>query len=125
LDTDNALEGVRESWFYFHLEADQYETMFDHTSIRFVEARESIEKALGSGDLTGVPAELIDPALWMIVGRPDSAAAALLDEFTSDPDQYLGWIWTETFDPMRNEPAYLEALKLVNLEGRTPQRTPR
>jgi len=125
LDTDNALAGARESWFYFHLEADQYETMFDHTSIRFVEARESIEKALGSGDLTGVPAELIDPTLWMIVGRPDSAAAALLDEFTSDPDQYLGWIWTETFDPMRNEPAYLEALKLVNLEGRTPLRTPR
>ncbi len=125
LDTDDALEGVRESWFYYHLEADQYETMFDHASIRFVEARESIEKALGSGDLTGVPAELIDPTLWMIVGRPDSAAAALLDDFTSDPDQFLGWIWTETFDPMRNEPAYLEALKLVNLEGRTPLRTPR
>ncbi len=125
LDTDDALEGVRESWFYYHLEAGQSETMFDHASIRFVEARESIEKALGSGDLTGVPAELIDPTLWMIVGRPDSAAAALLDDFTSDPDQFLGWIWSETFDPMRNEPAYLEALKLVNLEGRTPQRTPR
>jgi len=125
LDTDGALGGARETWFYFHLQTGQYETMFDHASPRFVEARESIDKALESGDLAGVPAELIDPTLWMIVGRPDSAAAALLDDLTSDPDQFLGWIWTEAFDGIRDQPAYLEALKVVNLEGRTPQRTAR
>jgi TolB-like protein len=125
LDPDGQVPQARWVWFRMNLDAGHYEAMFDHASIRFVEARESIEKALESGDLTGVPAELIDPTLWMIVGRPDSAAAALLDDFTSDPDQFLGWIWSETFDPMRDQPAYLEALEVVNLEGRTPLRTAR
>jgi len=125
LDTDGALEGGLADWFNFHLMAGQYKRMFDRAPKRFIEARESIEQALESGDLTGVPAELVGATFWMAVGRPDSAAAALLDDFTSDPGQFLGWIWSEAFDPMRDQPAYLEALEVVNLEGHTPQRTPR
>jgi len=125
LDTDGALGGLRDSWFYYNLEAGHYETMFDHAPVHLADARGSIERALETGDLTGIPADVIDATLWMIVGRPDSAAVDMLEDFTEDPGQWPGWIWTETFDPFRDQPAYLEALRLLNLEGRTPQRTPR
>ena len=125
LDTAGALAGVRESWFYYYLEAGQYDVMFQNAPPRFVDAREGIEEALQSGDMTGVPADVNDPTLWMIIGQPDSAAAALLADFEADPGQFPGWIWSDTFDPIRDHPDYLEALKAFNLEGRTPQRTPR
>lgn len=125
LDTGSLLVQVLGTWFYLSLESGRYETMFDHAPAHLADARESIERALETGDLTGVPADVVDATLWMIVGRPDSAAVDMLEDFTEDPGQWSGWIWTETFDPLRDQPAYLEALKLFNLEGRTPQRTQR
>jgi TolB-like protein len=125
LDTAGALAGVRKSWFYYYLEAGRYDVMFQNAPPRIVDAREGIVEALESGDVTGVPADLIDATLWMVIGRPDSAAAALLADFEADPGQFPGWIWSDIFDPIRGQQAYLEALKILNLEGRTPQRTPR
>jgi len=125
LDMDGALTGLRDSWFWASLEARRYDAMFDYAPPEYVEARASIEEALRTGDVSVMPADLVDATLWMITGHPDSAAAALLEDFSTDPGQWLGWIWTETFDPMRDQPVYLEALRVVNLEGRTPLRTPR
>ncbi|MEE8487943.1 MAG: hypothetical protein V3S56_07220, partial [Gemmatimonadota bacterium] len=58
----------------------------------------------------------------MILGNPDSVAvqlASLARRYSLTP------IWSSVFDPLRDHPVYLEMLRQVNLEGATPQRTPR
>ena len=78
-----------------------------------------------AGDLSEVPSDNISPEMWILVGEPDRAAADLLEEFTDNPAPNGSYIWDPVYDSIRDHPAYLEALRLVNLEGRTPQRTPR
>lgn len=58
----------------------------------------------------------------MILGNPDSVAVELA---RSAPLYSLNQIWAPVFDPLRDHPVYLEMLRQVNLEGATPQRTPR
>ena len=79
-------------------------------------------KGLGSRDLSSVPANVLSANLWLIVNEPDSAAAIILQDLTEHRYPY---IWEPIFDPIREHPDYLEALSIANLEGRTPQRTPR
>ncbi len=125
LDTEGQIPQAAEVWYFLNLEAGNYDVMFDHGDEELLEARDAIVRGLESGDLGAVPEDGLDPTLWMIVGRPDSAAAVLLGDISEDPNQNNSWIWDAIFDPIRDEPAYLEALEHLNLVGATPQRTPR
>jgi TolB-like protein len=64
------------------------------------------------------------PSIWMAIGRQDSALVAV-DRHASRIDASVSWIWSTVLDPIRDEPEMLEALRRLNLEGRTPDRTPR
>ena len=125
LDQENAVPQVRDSWFYANLAAGRYEKMFEHAPPALTEAKQEILTGLRSGDLSQVPRDLLSPELWQMVGEPDRAAALLVTEFTEDTGLDEGYIWNPIFDPIRDHPAYLEALRIGILEGRTPQRTPR
>jgi TolB-like protein len=75
----------------------------------------------------GLPPEardqmLSDPMLVLLLAGPDRAAAALLETARTDPLSALQVVWMPMFDPIRDRPAYLEALRVLNLEGRTPLR---
>lgn len=86
--------------------------------------RESILAALRAGDHRVLTAAFLKrPSVWMALGQPDSAlsrVAALVE----DPQVTSSWIWLPVLDPIRDEPEFQEALRRLNLEGRTPQRTP-
>ena len=59
---------------------------------------------------------------FMMLGYPDSAVARLAE---TAPAFTPAVIWSPVFDPLREHPVYLEMLREMNLEGATPQRTPR
>jgi TolB-like protein len=125
LDTDGQIPQAADVWYFLNLEAGNYDVMFDEGGEELLEARDAIVRGLESGDLSAVPEEALDATLWMIVGRPDSAAAVLLGDISEFPNQNNSWLWDAIFDPLRDQPAYLEALERLNLVGATPQRTPR
>jgi TolB-like protein len=85
--------------------------------------------ALHAGSLDGLPREfqnqLLDsgpPYYLVLLGRPARAAERLLEEAHSSPTWAVAMIWMPIFDPIRGQPAYLEALRVLNLEGVTPDR---
>jgi len=86
-------------------------------------------KALRTGDLGSFPRVFLEEkdwtSLWMVFGQPDSAAVEFQSKVAIRPGQNISWIWLAIFDPIREHPAYLEALRALNLEGAVPQRTPR
>ena len=54
------------------------------------------------------------------MGQHARAAERLLEEAQSRPKWALTILWMPLFDPIRQQPAYLEALRVLNLEGVTP-----
>ena len=124
LDEDGSVPQLKSLWYFLTLEVERYEDMFRHAPEHVVDARAAIEAAVRSGDMDGVPPRLRESTLWMKVGQPDSAAAAFLEDMEDEPG-FKGWIWIPLFDPIRDHPDYVKGLRLVNLEGRTAQRTPR
>jgi len=83
--------------------------------------------ALQSGNLDGLPPELRaelqqNPFLPMVLEHHDQAAEQLLESARTDPLRALQMIWMPLFDPIRDHPAYLETLRVLDLEGVTPDR---
>jgi len=85
--------------------------------------------ALHAGSLDGLPAEFQNqfldsggPYFMMLLGQHARAAERLLEQAHSVPVWALTIIWMPIFDPIRERPAYLEALRVLNLEGVTPDR---
>jgi adenylate cyclase len=85
--------------------------------------------ALHAGSLDGLPREfqnqLLDsgPPYYLVpLGRPARAAERLLEEAHSAPTWAVAMIWMPILDPIRQQPAYLEALHVLNLDGVTPDR---
>lgn len=75
--------------------------------------------------LLGLPRDYLNRArLWMAIGRPDSARAAI-DRQASRIDLATSWVWAPQLDPIRDEPEMQAAMRRLNLEGRTVDRTPR
>ncbi|MEN8145080.1 MAG: hypothetical protein ABFS14_09035 [Gemmatimonadota bacterium] len=87
-------------------------------------AKETADR-LRAGDLTVLP-EIwrFSPELWMTFGQPDSALARVPARSDWLLDNTI-WVWDPIFDPIRDDPVFQDALRKLNLEGRTPQRTPR
>jgi len=87
--------------------------------------RESTLVALRAGDHRVLPDTLLArPSVWMALGQPDSAlstVAVLVEDSNITPS----WLWHPALDPIRDEPEMQAALRRLNLEGRTPDRTPR
>jgi TolB-like protein len=86
--------------------------------------------ALQSGNLDGLPPELRaelqqNPFLPMVLEHHDQAAEQLLESARTDPLRALQMIWMPLFDPIRGHPAYLETLRVLDLEGVTPDRPER
>jgi len=79
-------------------------------------------RAIRERDLASVPAGLRHPVVLMSFGREDEAARRLLADFRKDPRMNLGIHWMPLFDPIHDHLAYLEMLRLANLEGVTPDR---
>ncbi len=71
------------------------------------------------------PSKILNrPSTWMAIGRLDSALVAV-DRHASRIDRSVSWIWSTVLDPIRDEPEMQAAMRHLNLEGRTADRTPR
>jgi len=84
-------------------------------------------EALHAGSADDLPAELqagvlSAPLFSMPLGQPDRAAEQLLQMASADPVMAIQMLWTPMFDPIREHPDYLEALRILNLEGAVPRR---
>jgi len=92
------------------------------------EVADKVVGALRSGNSADLPPEVREqspPWAMMIFGFQelrDQAAGALLELVRTDPLAALQVMWLPAFDPIRRYPAYLEALRILGLEGRTPIR---
>ncbi len=124
LDPEVSVPQIRGAWFDLNMFAGRYEAAFDHAPPFLVEAKQAILLGLESGDLGSVPADVLSAGLWLMVDEPDSAAVSILRELTENPS-VIPYFCEPQFDPIREHPDYLDALRIGNLEGRTPQRTPR
>lgn len=49
------------------------------------------------------------------VNQPEAALDALWFNMRSPPGLYTGWIWTPSFQPVRNEPRFLDLLRAMKL----------
>jgi hypothetical protein len=83
--------------------------------------------ALQSGNLDGLPPELRAemqqrPVFSMVLEHHDLAAEQILESARTDPLRALQMMWMPLFDPIREHPAYLETLRVLDLEGVTPDR---
>lgn len=131
LDPDRRANGLYMVWPYVAMAAGRYDEVFAAASDKAFEREPSADErsamvaALHRGDPAGYPRDLMDATSWMVFGRPDSAAAEMLEGTRAAPFQNANWIWAVIYDPLRDQPAYREVLEILNLEGRTPQRTPR
>ncbi len=86
--------------------------------------------ALEAGSPDDLPPELAEellsnPMFALLLGRQDQAADALLELSRTEPLLALQTIWMPMFDPIRQQPSYLEALRLLGLEGAAPERPAR
>jgi TolB-like protein len=63
------------------------------------------------------PPELLHPVVLMAFGRPDEAARVFLRMSREDPRFAAGMHWMPVLDPIREHPAYLEAVADLNLVG--------
>jgi TolB-like protein len=124
LDREGSVPQIRSAWFYIHLNTGRFGEMYEHAPNDWG-FRDEILRGLETGDLSAVPNDEISAEMWMLVGEPDRAAAGLLEVFTENPNSNAAYIWEAIYDPIRSHPDYLETLKIGNLEGRAPQRTPR
>jgi TolB-like protein len=85
--------------------------------------------ALRAGDPSLMPQGVEDlppvPEAWILVG--DTARALReLEELTFDPPFMVPYLlWTPIWDPLRDDPRYLEMLRRLDLEGHVPIRTER
>jgi TolB-like protein len=85
----------------------------------------SIAAALHAGDPSVLPARLLRrPEVWMALGQPDSALSQAVT-LLGNPNVTPSWVWHPSLDPIRDEPEMQDILRGLNLEGRTPDRTPR
>jgi adenylate cyclase len=88
---------------------------------------ERIIRALQAGDIDALP-NSAQAIILMNFGRADEAAERLLSNYLRyrdrhvDPGAFLTVPWMPLFDPIREHPAYLQALREANLEGVTPDR---
>jgi len=84
----------------------------------------SLRRRFIEGDLEALEVWPLRGVLEVAVamGHTDFAAAGLAGVA---PFETLALMWSPVFDPIREHPAYLEMLRDQNLEGATPQRTPR
>lgn len=88
---------------------------------------DQIIAALHARSLADLPAELRNELqknslFLMPLGQHDRAAEALLEQARTDPLLALQVMWMPLFDPIREHPAYLETLRVLNLEGVAPDR---
>jgi TolB-like protein/Tfp pilus assembly protein PilF len=88
---------------------------------------DQIIESLHAGSLDDLPTELRDylesqPLFLMPLGQQDQAAEALLEAARADPLAALQVMWMPLFDPIREHAAYLETLRVLNLEGAAPDR---
>jgi len=86
-----------------------------------------VTEAFYAGSANDLPAELqvallSQPLFSMSLGQPDRAAEQLLQMASADPISALQFLWAPMFDPIREHPDYLEALRVLKLEGATSQR---
>ena len=131
LDVERRTIGLYGGWPYLAIETGEYDRMFEFGAVPAfdreptAEERAAMVAALREKNASGYPEDLLEAAAWMVFDRPDSAAAAMLGEFDSFPYQNWNWIWDAMFDPLRDEPAFRELLKRLDLEDATPRRTPR
>lgn len=79
-------------------------------------------RMIQSGNIDGIPEQLMSPAILIVFGRDDAAAELMLSQFRLDPILNIGLNWMPLFDPIRDHPAYLTMLREANLEGVTPDR---
>ena len=134
IDPDAQGTGLPRRWVHYSIQTGQFESMFDYGSgLRSGEATEEQKaaaiEALRTGNLAGFPRIFLDnldwTAIWMIFGQPDSAAVEFQRRAAIRPSMNSTWIWVPVIDAIREHPAYLETMRMLNLEGATPQRTPR
>ncbi|MEN8145970.1 MAG: tetratricopeptide repeat protein, partial [Gemmatimonadota bacterium] len=127
LDSEQQILALVFSWLYFNMEAGRYDSMFDlvpdSLSIFTPEEREQMVQALTAGDASLYPPDKHDVTSWLIFDQPDRAAISLLADIREKSFLNTTWIWDNFFDPLRDQPAYLEALRVLNIESATPQRT--
>lgn len=74
-----------------------------------------------AGEFSDLPTELRNglqstPLFLMPIGQHDKAARALLEQARADPLLALQVMWMPLFDPIREHPAYLETLRVLNLD---------
>lgn len=124
LDREGAVPQIRDSWFANNVAGGQYESIFDYAEEDWQYVEET-QRGLELGDLSEIPRSHIWEEMWMAVGEADSAAAGFLEHVTENPNANAAFIWHPVFDPIREHPDYLATLEILNLEGHTPQRTPR
>jgi hypothetical protein len=136
VELDPAVEvtGLRRRLLEYHVMTGRYDSMFVYGSgMRTREPTEAEQsaaiEALHSGDLEMFPRVFLEErdwtSFWMVFGQPDSAAVAFQNNVAVRPGVNATWIWFSIYDPIREHPAYLETMRALNLEGATPQRTPR
>ena len=64
------------------------------------------------------------PGIWLALGMRDRALSAV-EGYGNRIAVGTGWIWSPNLDPIRDEPEMQAVMRDLNLEGRTPDRTPR
>ena len=133
-DPDQQVPGLQRRFLEYSILTGRYDSMFAYGS--GMRSREPTEEerlaainALHSGDLASFPTIFMEEmewtSLWMVFGQPDSAAVNVQARVAVRPGINATWIWYSIYDPIREHPAYLEAMRALNLEGAVPQRTPR
>jgi hypothetical protein len=91
------------------------------------ERADLVVEALKARTPDNLPPELAEellsqPVVAVVLGEPSRAAGALLEVARNDPLDAAQLIWMPLIDLIREQPAYLETLRLLNLEGVSPDR---
>jgi len=130
LDVDGGVASLSSVKMQILLDSHSFDALRDP----FIEAgfppalADGMIEALHAGNVDALPTEIraalefLPPFFLVLLGQPDRAAEQLLQMASADPISALQFLWTPMFDPVRQHPDYLEALRILNLEGATPQR---
>ena len=129
LDVDRRVASLSDVKLMILLDSHTFDALRDP----FIEAGgppEMVDRmieAFHAGSVDNLPTEIQavwqeQPLFLMPLGQLDRAAEQLLKLASADPILALQLMWMPMFDPIREHPDYLEALRVLNLEGATPQR---